>query len=182
MLDQLSVSLSDRVRLYLQANLPLERQHISCIDMLEMTDVMKELVIDDLTVKEIQLQNKKTPSKYGGYKKYKGAKKRNYSCFWDSTEHLIQETANILFKREIKLQRTTKQSVPLSAKRFIPIIVHPMFEVFQQFHPEDIIKSIGTENDPFDWLKEQFMGLSIHTHSDDIKIAQKLMVRYSRGQ
>lgn len=179
MLDQLK-SLSDRVRLYIQANLPLNNQHIGIIDMLDLIEITKYGVVDEVISKEIKLKEKMVF--IGGFCKYQGDGKQNYAKFWSETEKYIQEMIHSYYKREITLNNKTKQINPLMVKWFTPVIVHPLLEIFKTLGPLVVIDSLGSKEDPFNWLYNEFLTVNYRHSEVDIIIAQKVITKYARGK
>lgn len=179
MLDQLE-SLSARVRLFIQANLPLENQHIGIMDMLDLIELVRYGIIDEVISEEIILKNKNTH--IGGVYKYQGDKKQNFSKFWYEAEKYIQELTYSFYKREINLNKKSKLITPLMVKRFTPVIVHPLLEIFKSCGPIKVIDSLGSENDPFDWLRNEFLTVNYQRSEVDIMIAQKVITKYARGK
>lgn len=180
MLEQLENSLSDRIRLFLQANHTDDRQSISIIDIIELIDFARNQLIDELVPEEIILKN--TPKMIGGHIKYKNDEKQNFQRFWDDVEGNIEEVFRSAFLREITLGTKTKMSTPLMVKRFVPIIIHPLIKIFQNFGPVNTINVIGTNDDPFDWLLYKFIHVEYNTSEIDILVAQKVISKYARGQ
>ena len=179
MLDQLR-SLSDRVRLFIQANLPLDNQHIGISDMLDLVEITRYGVLDELISEEITLKGEKQT--IGGFGKYQGDRKQNYAKFWSETEKYIQEMISSFYKREIILNKKPKQINPLMVKRFTPVIVHPLLKAFKQFEPIVIVDILGSKQDPFDWLRNEFLTIDCRSSEVDIMIAQKVITKYARGK
>ena len=182
MREQLSNSLGDRIRLFLQANIPDSRQNVSILDMLEMIDLSRNEIVDSLVPEVVTIGKQPREVLIGGYDKYKSDGKQRYKRFWKDVEETIFEILGSVFLREITLGSKTKMSTPLMVKRFVPVIIHPMIKIFQEFGPEQVIKTLGTDDDPFDWLFLQFIRKELRTSETDILIAQKVIAKYARGQ
>lgn len=179
MLDQLK-SLSDRVRLFIQANIPMESSHIGIIDMLELVEITRYGLVDEIISEEITLKGEKTV--IGGFYKYQGDGKQQYAKFWSEAENYIQTLLESIHKRKITLSAKEKQITPLMVKCFGPVIVHPLLEIFKNLGPLVVIDSLGSKNDPFDWLSNEFLTVKYQRSEVDIIIAQKVITKYARGK
>lgn len=181
MLKHLSNKLDDQIRLFLQANFPMERQHISIIDIIELIDIARLHILDELIPEPIEIMNEKNKTIVlaGSYKKYRADSKQKYNQLWTDIKATIYDMSETNFLREIILKHSTKNSSPIMVKHFVSVIICPMLDLFQVIGPENVLKYIGTNNDPFDWLKNRILNTQISTHPTDILVAQKLIPKYA---
>lgn len=167
--------LETRLKLFTQANVAIEYDDepntISTLDVIEMINIMKQEVFDQLISKEVTL-NGENVVQYGGYKKYRKDKK--FVAFWNDVQHNVRDQIENCFQREIFLSGQDQlKSHPMS-KRFGIVIVIPVIEHLALFHPTNVISD---GNQVFDWMVDFVSSVEVRTHSDDVLVARNAIIQ-----
>lgn len=173
-------SLNARVRLFLQANYPMDESHIGITEILELIELARDEIVSEVISEEIKINNKLVY--IGGFRKYKGDEKQHFAKFWSDVEGATQELFNSYYKKQITFNTKQKMITPLMVKRFVPVIIHPLLNIFKIVGPLNVIEQFGTENDPFDWLRSKFLTVKYSNNEIDIIIAQKVITKYTQGK
>lgn len=173
MFDELTNELSDRLRLFMQANVALKdvdiRNTLSVFDVQEALELIRESLSDQLIPEIIELNNGKEV-RIGGSDKYR--KDPQYERFWTDVEEGIRELIDNHFKRKVVLDTITKMSVHPMTKRLGLFIVGPMIDEFRKTHPTNVM--VG-HNNLIDILQDTLLELNVRTHPDDVLVARKMM-------
>lgn len=173
MFDELKNELSDRLRLFTQANVLTNdndaRSTLSVFDLQECLDLIDEHLADQLIPEFFTFEDGKEVQ-IGGANKYR--KDHNYERFWTDVDESLRELIEAHFQRRIQLSTGTKWSSNPMAKRFGAFIIGPMVDEFRRTHPENVMVSYEILTNA---LRENLLGIEVRTHSDDVLVARQMM-------
>lgn len=170
--------------LTVQANTPLTiqdlRNTLSTMEMIEAIDMVREVVLNSVTLEQVQL-DRGLEVTIGNGKRYR--KDKNYSAFWAAVARETEEALYHHFVRTVHLNTGIKVSTHPAIRRLTKLIIHPILSEFARCTPSSIREcldstKVGLESEDVFGNVSRFLAYApIELHADNVLVARKLLER-----